>query len=568
MSPTAGATTRRFLNRKFAPTDWPSIQAQFDTLERIAQSADIDLATWLVQCSELEASIAEEGTKRYIDMTCHTDDAAREKAFLEFEEQISPKCKPRWEKLARTLLSHPKRAGLDPARWGLLLRSVENELALYRVENIPLEVEDTKLSQQYQKISGEMMVTWDGKERTLQQMAVYQEDRDRTVRQKSWETVARRRLQDRERLDDLYDRMIALRGERAKNAGFPSFRDYVFRARERWDYTPEHCFRFHEAVEKLVVPQMRRIQAERKKALGVDVLRPWDLAVDTHDGPPLRPFEKSEQLYDGCREMFRRVDPAFARMIDTLREAGNLDLESRRGKAPGGYQATLEEIRRPFIFMNAAGLNHDVFTFLHEGGHAFHALLAKDEPIMRYRSAPIEFCEVASMGMELLAIDNLDVFYKPEDVRRAKRKMLEGIIAIFPWIATVDAFQHWTCTHPKHTRQERTEQWRALRKRFGGVEDYGGYEDMQDAMWHRQPHIFCSPFYYIEYGIAQLGALQVWANHRRNGAKAVEQYRAALKLGGTKPLPELFAAAGAQFDLGEKTVGPMTDLVLKELESI
>jgi oligoendopeptidase F len=259
------------------------------------------------------------------------------------------------------------------------------------------------------------------------------------------------------------------------------------------------------------------------------------------------------------------VDPAFAQMIEVLRESKHLDLESRRGKAPGGYQATFEELRRPFIFMNAAGLNHDVFTFLHEGGHAFHALSAKEEPILRYRSAPIEFCEVASMGMELLAIEHLDVFYKPEDVKRAKRKELEGVLAIFPWVATVDAFQHWVYTHPGHTRAERTQAWRELRKRFGGLDDWTGLEDLHDAMWHRQPHIFCSPFYYIEYGIAQLGAIQVWANKKRDAKRAVEQYRAALKLGGTRPLPELFSAAGARFDLSEKTIKPAIDGVLEEL---
>lgn len=563
-----GSTTRRYLAQKFSPSNWASIAAQFDNLDRIAAKPDVDLGAWLVQCSELEAAIAEEGTKRYTAMTCHTDDPALEKSFLEFEEHISPRCKPRWQKLAHLLLDHPRRKELDPARWGLLLRSVENEVALFREENIPLEVEDTKLSQQYQKISGEMMVTFDGKERTLQQMAVYNEERDRTRRQAAWETVVNRRLRDREKLDDLFDQMIRIRHQRATNAGFANYRDFIFRARERWDYTPDDCFRFHEAVERSVVPQMRRIQEERKKALGVDVLRPWDLAVDTHDGPPLRPFDGSEKLYEGCREMFRRVDPMFSDMIATLRESGNLDLESRKGKAPGGYQATFEELRKPFIFMNAAGLNHDVFTFLHEGGHAFHALLAKDEPILRYRSAPIEFCEVASMGMELLAIDNLDVFYKPDDVKRAKRKELEGIITIFPWVATVDAFQHWIYLNPTHTRAERTEKWRELRKRFGGIDSYEGYGDVLDTMWHRQPHIFCSPFYYIEYGIAQLGALQVWANRKRNRQDAIRNYSAALKLGGTKPLPELFQAAGARFDLSEKTIKPAIEDVLEELAGV
>ncbi|NUN49913.1 MAG: M3 family oligoendopeptidase [Candidatus Brocadiae bacterium] len=565
MSQAPGATTRRYLSRKFLATDWTAISEQFDRLERIAASPDVDLSAWLLTWSELEAAIDEERTRRHIAYTCQTDDAAREKAFMEFEEQISPKCKPRWQALKKTLLNHPKRSALDPARWGLLLRSIENEFELFREENIPLDLEDTRLGQQYQKLMGAMTVTYDGKERTLQQMAGYQEQRDRAVRKEAWELVANRRLKDREALDGIYDQMVALRNRYAKNAGFQNFRDFIFRARERWDYTPDDCARFHDAVEKHVVPHVRALHAERKAQLKLDVLRPWDLAVDPLDAPPLKPFEGSERLIEGCREMFRRVHPDFQAMIDTLRQAGNLDLESRKGKAPGGYQTTLEELRTPFIFMNAAGLNQDVFTFLHEGGHAFHSLLAREEPILRYRYAPIEFCEVASMGMELLAMDGLDVFYPEADARRARRKELEGILAIFPWVATVDAFQHWIYTHPDHTRAERTQAWLALRERFGGLEDWTGYEAIRDSGWHRQMHIFNSPFYYIEYGIAQLGALQVWGNKKRNGKAAVESYRSALRLGGTRRLPDLFAAAGASFDLGEKTIRPAIEGVLQEL---
>jgi oligoendopeptidase F len=569
MSPaTPAQTTRRFLHQKFQPSSWPSVEGQFDTLDRLIAREDIDLGAWLTQASELEAAIDQEGTRRYTEMTCHTDDPVKEKAFLEFEEQISPRCRPRWFKLAKALLAHPRRGAMDKRRWEVLLRSFENHVALFREENIPLEVEDTKLAQQYQKTAGEMTVAYEGQEKTLQMMGPYQESRDRKVRQETWELVSNRRLRDREKIDGLYDRLVSVRDQRARNAGFASFRDYIFRARERWDYTADDCFRFHDAIEKHVVPALRKMHEERRRALKLEVLKPWDLGVDPHDRPPLKPFEGSDQLFKGCREMFHRVHPDFAAMIDSLRASGRLDLESRKGKAPGGYQTVFEELREPFIFMNAAGLNGDVFTFLHEGGHAFHSLHAKEEPILRYRSAPIEFCEVASMGMELLAIDHLDVFYAGDDIKRAKRKELEGIINLFPWIATIDAFQHWVYTHPKHTRDERTAQWRALRKRFGGLEDWTGQEAAHDAAWHRQPHLFGSPFYYVEYGIAQLGALQVWRNHRRDRAKAVEQYRAALKLGGTRPLPELFSAAGASLDLSEKTVAPCMGELMEELAKV
>jgi oligoendopeptidase F len=337
----------------------------------------------------------------------------------------------------------------------------------------------------------------------------------------------------------------------------------------RFDYGPADCFAFHEAVEKHVVPLLNEIHARRRAEMKVERLRPWDLAADPRGRAPLRPFATPEELVAGVERIFNRVDPALGRQFAEIAGLGLLDLASRKGKAPGGYQAQLEEVRKPFIFMNAVGVDQDVWTLLHEGGHAFHSFAAADEPLKDYRHAPLEFCEVASMGMELLAAPHVGEFYSDEDRARSIREHLEDAITLLPWIATVDAFQHWVYAHPQQTREERRAAWLAVYRRFRGkVTDWSGLEDEEATVWHRQSHIFTVPFYYIEYGIAQLGALGLWVRAKKDLASALAGYRKALALGGSRPIPELFAAAGLTFDLSERTVAPLARAVAEELAGL
>jgi oligoendopeptidase F len=392
---------------------------------------------------------------------------------------------------------------------------------------------------------------------------------DRPLREAAWRAGARRRLADRDRLDDLFEKMLSLRGRIAANAGCPNFGDYQFRAFHRFDYTPADCRRYHETVARHVVPLWRSILEARRGRMRVEALRPWDTAVDPEGRPPLKPFERPEDLVAKTAEVFRRTDPPLGEQFAMMGRLGLLDLASRKGKAPGGYQASLGEARKPFIFMNAVGTDDDVRTLLHEGGHAFHSLAATDEPLVAYRQAPLEFCEVASMGMELLAEEHLDVFYRAEDLKRSRWRHLEGVVWILPWVATIDAFQHWIYAHPGHSRAERQAAWLETFDRFGGgVLDWTGLAQEKAAAWHRQLHIFEYPFYYMEYGIAQLGALQLWVRARRDGAAALADYRRALALGGSRPLPELFAAAGIRFDFSEATIGPLMRMVGEELQRL
>jgi oligoendopeptidase F len=396
-------------------------------------------------------------------------------------------------------------------------------------------------------------------------MGRYLEDPDRPLRQEAWELVARRRLREADAIEQIFEQLLKLREQIAANAGFPNYLQYAFRARARFDYTPQDCLKFHDAIAAEVMPVLRQLQAQRRGQLGLAALRPWDLDVDPLNRPPLRPFEQIDTLVSNTADIFARLDSELAAQFALLRDLRLLDLDNRKGKAPGGYQSTLAEARLPFIFMNAVGLQRDVETILHEAGHAFHALAARGEDLHAYRSAPIEFCEVASMSMELLGNEFLEKFYPPDDARRARRVHLEGIVKIFPWIATVDAFQHWIYTHPGHSRAERQKAWLDLMDRFGGDVDWAGHEEARANLWHRQLHIFIHPFYYIEYGIAQLGALKVWANSKKNKALALRKYHRALSLGGSRPLPRLFQAAGCRFDFTRKTVQPLLKLVGTEL---
>jgi oligoendopeptidase F len=558
--------------RRFVPTGadmgrWEDLDPLFRQLLDARPASPAALERWLEDASELMAAIDEERTRRYVAMTCQTDDAERERAFLTYIEEIMPKVKPLADRLDQAYLNSPHRAALS-VRYRQLDRLIENRVSLFRQENVPLETEEARLKQQYQKITGAMAVTFRGKEHTLQQMARYLEETDRALRQEAWELVARRRLQDRDAIESIFDDLLKLRERIGRNAGFADYRAYAFRHRERFDYTPEDCLRFHDAVEQTVLPVVRRLHAERRQALRLDRLRPWDLDVDPLGRPPLRPFSDAAQLIGGVGRIFARVDPELAQQFRFMRDRALLDLESRKGKAPGGYQSTMAERRVPFIFMNAVGLDEDLRTLLHEGGHAFHMFAARQDPIIEHREAPLEFCEVASMGMELLASRYLDVFYlSPEDARRSYRDMLERIVLLFAWVATVDAFQHWLYTHPGHGHDKRRAAWLQTFRRFLGDLDYTGYEEIEATLWHRQLHVFLYPFYYIEYGIAQVGALQIWRRAKADHAGAVKRYREALALGGREPLPTLFAAAGAEFDFSARTLAPLMDEVAAALRN-
>ena len=557
----------------FAPADidgtqWSQVGPLYEQLLARTLKCKGCLEQLLLDRSEGDAAVGEARASLYIEMTRHTDDESIKAAYLKFVEEMDPKIKDISFKLDRRIVRCPFVDDLDQERYGVLLRGLDADVKLFREENISLEVDETKLGQEYSERCGAMTVEFDGEEKTLPQMGPYMQENDRDVRERAFRVVASRRLQDAEQMDDIFDKMITLRNTIADNADLDDYRDWAFRAKHRFDYTPATCEAFHRGVREQAVPLMHAMNARRRETMGLDVLRPWDLDVDTLGRSPLRPFDGAQELIDGTSRIFHRMDPSLGGLFDTMREGDALDLESRKGKAPGGYQYDRERRRVPFIFMNAAGLMRDVDTMVHEAGHAFHSMLSRDEPLVAYRHPPIEFAEVASMSMELIAHPFLDEFLSEEEAGRARRKHLEGVIGTLCWVATIDAFQHWLYTHPHHTRDQRDIYWLELHGLFGPDVSWEGLEAERTKLWQRQLHLFEVPFYYIEYGIAQLGALQMWMIYREDPARAIALYREAMSLGGSRPLPELFKSAGLVFDFGPVTIARLVAEVEAELASL
>ncbi len=547
---------------------WENLQSYYAQLVGRTIHDAAALERLLLDRSELDAAAEEAAANLYITMTRHTDDELARKRYLEFVEGVEPELKKVGFALDRKIVECPFAGQLDQVRYGVLLRGLRRSVEMFREANIPLETETTKLDQQYSEVNGAMTVQFEGEERTLPQMGRYLEETDRARRQASWEAVATRRLQDADRINDIFDKMVGLRHQAALNAGYTNFRDFQHARLQRFDYSPADCERFHAGAEKVCVPLLRKLNIERATALGVSPLKPWDLKVDLRGRAPLAPFNGAEDLVTRSSTIFHHMDKELGGMFDSMRSGDCLDLESRKGKAPGGYQYQRQRSRSPFIFMNAAGLHRDVVTMVHEAGHAFHSLLCAHDPLVSYRGSPMEFAEVASMSMELLTFPHLDAFYSKEDADRARRDHLESLSTMLPWIATIDAFQHWVYLNPTHTRKDREQYWLHLNDRFGPAVDWTGHEDALRNMWHRQLHIFGLPFYYIEYGIAQLGALQMWLQSRRDSAKALASYKKGLALGGSQPLPELFRASGLNFSFGPETMGELMDAVGRDLEKL
>lgn len=558
---------RRFLPQKLKVTSWEVLEPYFiQLLERDIHSK-AELEKWLRDRSELEAFCSEDLAWRYVKMTCDTTNKELEQAYLFFVTEIEPKISPLNDKLNRKLVASPYMNELDHEKYFIYLRSVKKEIEIFREENVPIVAEIQSESQKYGTIMGGMTVEIDGKEFTLQQAANFLKNPDRAKREEAFRKINATRMEHAAELDELFNRLISLRNQVGLNAGFANYRDYMFAALGRFDYTPEDCFAFHEAIQKEVVPIVKEFAEKRKAELKLDALRPWDMEVDTQNRPALEPFTSGDDLLEKTIRCFRKVDEYFAWCIETMDNMERLDLESRKGKAPGGYNYPMAETNVPFIFMNAASSTRDVETMVHEGGHAVHSFLSKDLELAAFKNCPSEVAELASMSMELLSYEGQHEFYKNKvDFNRAKQEHLEGIIKILPWIATIDKFQHWIYTNPAHTVEERKSYWLQLSREFGtGMVDWCGFETEQAYTWQKQLHLFEVPFYYIEYGMAQLGALAVWRNFMNNKARAVEQYKAALSLGYTRPISEIYKTAGIAFDFSSDYIKELMQFVKQEL---
>ncbi|AEA45486.1 M3 family oligoendopeptidase [Fluviicola taffensis] len=545
---------RKFVSPDFTCESWKSVESYLLDLQNRDISTKESFKQWLFDKSELEAVLEENMAWRYIKMTINTLDEKLTESYQFFVTEIQPNLAPFEDSLNQKMMasSFVKELATDKA-YSIYFRGVQSALELFREENISLETELSTLSQQFGAISGKQMISYEGKELTMPQAANFLKDPNETVRKEVYELITSRRLEDREALDDLFNQLIQLRNKVAKNADCVDYRDYKFKALGRFDYTVEDCLAFHDAIETLIVPIVKQISLKKLDKLGKSKLKPWDTEVDPDGLAPLKPFENGEELLDKSIAVFQKLDSYFGDCLKTMKTGGFLDLDSKAGKAPGGYNYPLYESGIPFIFMNAAGAQRDLTTMVHEGGHAVHSFLSRDLELTGFKSLPSEVAELASMSMELLTMELWGEFYTNEnDLKRAKLEQIESVVKVLPWIAQIDAFQHWIYTHPTHTTEERTQEWLKLSKRFGtGLVDYNGYEAVLESSWQKQLHLFEVPFYYIEYGIAQLGALGVWNNYKKNPAKALTDYKNALSLGYSKSIPEIYETAGLKFDFSQ-----------------
>ncbi|HVK48090.1 MAG TPA: M3 family oligoendopeptidase [Pseudobacter sp.] len=559
---------RNYLPADFTITTWETLEPWFKELLERPINASADMEKWLQDMSELEAMISEDACWRQIKMTCDTENKALEDAFVFFVTEIQPKMGPYADQLNRKLIENPFTNELNQKEYFTYLRGVKKSIDLFREENIPIHSELGVLQQQFGQISGKMTVSINGQEYTLQQAAKFLENPDRTIRETAYHAIQKRRLEDKDTLNELFSTLVQKRDKLAQNAGFSNYRDYKFKELGRFDYTKEDCFQFHEAVKLHVLPLVNAIYRKKKAKLGLDTLRPWDIDAEPAGITPLNPFKGGKELLEKTVQVFERLRPFFADCLRKMEDLKHFDLESRKGKAPGGYNCPLAESGAPFIFMNAAGQMGDVTTMVHEGGHAIHSFLAHPLKLSSFKEYPMEIAEVASMSMELFSMDAWEVFFdKEEDLMRAKEHQLERVITIFPWIATIDKFQHWVYENPNHTLEERAAKWMEILQEFSSDEiDFSGLENYRHYGWQRQLHLFEVPLYYIEYGIAQLGAIGLWMQFRDNKEAALDNYMNALSLGGTRTLPELYQAAGLVFNFSPEHIKKLMNFVKQELE--
>lgn len=561
---------RTFLPESFELTSWTELEPFYtDLTQREIQNAG-ELHKLLLDRSELESYLSENFAWRYIRQTCDTADETLVKSLQFFITEIQPQLAAYGNKLDKKIAGSPFRADLTGKGFNIAIRSLLKGIEIFREENIPLQTQAQTEERQYGAIAGAMTVTLDGEEMTLQKAADRLQSTDRKIREEAWRAISERRYQDHEKLDELLNRLITLRNEIAQNAGFANYRDYMFAAMGRFDYTPQDCIEFHEAVSISVVPMLETMAKHRKESLGVPSLRPWDLKVDVEGRKPLKPFNTGNELLEKTIRCFSRLDPFLGECLQILKTMGHLDLESRKGKAPGGYNYPLDETGVPFIFMNATSSLRDMVTLLHEGGHAVHSLVTRDLPLNTFKHTPSEVAELASMSMELLTMDYWDEFFEnEEDLRRAKIQHLESILETLPWVATVDKFQHWMYENPGHTTEERKDKWVDIYSQFSdNVTDWSQLEKFRSSLWQRQLHIYEVPFYYIEYGFAQLGAIGVWKNYKENKEKGLSGYLNALKLGYTATIGEIYNEAGISFDFSSENINALMNFVRKELEQL
>ncbi|MFP4458975.1 MAG: M3 family oligoendopeptidase [Candidatus Zixiibacteriota bacterium] len=559
---------RRFISEDFKVENWPQVQKIYEKILAKEVEGPDELIELLEEFTELGKIIGETMAWLYIDMTVHADQKEKRDIFNKFYSEIIANSQKYEFKFEKKFYENKYRTALPEEKYNHLNRIISNSMELYREKNIPLKVKQQELSNLYGEIISKMTVEFDGEEKTLQQMGIYQKDQNRDVRKEAFMLSSNRLVEDQKKLNNLFDELLSVRVKIAHNAGFDNYRDFKHQEKGRFDYTPEDLHKFHDSVESEVLPYLKELNEIRKEKLGIESVKPWDTSVDL-DGKNLKPFDSIDEFIENGIETLYRVDKDFGIELEKMKNTSFLDLENRKGKSPGGYCMPLAEHNSSFIFMNAVGLQRDLVTLVHESGHTMHNMLSKDIKIAYYKDTPSEIAELASMSMEFLTMEHWSEFYDDKnDLKKAQREQLEGTLKFMPWCMIVDAFQQWIYTHDDHNQKERAKYFAYLMDRFNSNVDWDEAIDYKMHKWLRQLHIFEVPFYYIEYGMSQLGALAVYRNYRRKPEKAVEKYKQFLSIAYSKPLKDTYRTAGIEFDFSREYIGGLVDFVREELDKI
>ena len=561
---------REYLPEKLEVSDWQVVESYFHELLSRKMLGFDDLKKWLRNRSELESFLQEELGWRYIRMSCDTANEEYSAAFNFFVGEIQPKIAPLSHQLDQFLLRNAFLSELIGRQYEILLRQVKKRVEIFREANVLLFAELQQKEQEFSAISGAMSIEWEGQEITLQQANNFLEQDDRNKREQVYQKIMARRAMDANRLDDLMNELLVSRNEIAANADFKDFRDFMFASLGRFDYTANDCIQFHEAVEKFLVPINEKIDAHHRKELQLDVLKPWDVSAAVKGKVPLQPFSSTEDAMTKTIACFHEIDPFLGSCMSQMKQANRIDLDSRKGKAPGGYNYPLYETGLPFIFMNSTNSLRDMVTLVHEGGHAVQSIVDRPLELVDFKNLPSEIAELASMSMELISMEHWHHYFENEqELKMAKRKHLEDVLKGLPWIACVDAFQHWIYTNPNHSVEERSNAWLKTYERFASKSvDWSGVESIKKLLWQKQLHIYEVPFYYIEYGFAQLGAIAMWRNYRLNPEQTIKQYLDALKMGYTASISEVYEKAGVRFDFSEDYIRELAGFVNEEWEKL
>lgn len=556
-----------YLKPDFNSSSWNSIEPYFkELLERPVNSKQ-DLEKWLSDQSELESVLSEYNRWIYVRTTVDTTDAKAKADQLDLYTNIFPHFAAYSYELDRKLISSPFLSELDHSVYFPFIRKVKGTVEIFRQENVEIQSRLSLRQSRYDEIIGAQTISFEGNEYTMQQAQVLLKSSDRAKREAVYKLMAERRAKDKDELDNLLTELIGMRHQLALNAGFKNYTEYRFKELGRFDYSADDCITFHQSVKDTVCPLLDILMEERKKMIGVDVLKPWDTDADKPGEKALRPASTGAELIQKTIDCFRHLDSYFAERIEIMRAMNYLDVESRVGKGPGGYNMSMPEIGVPFIFMNAANAEHDLITMVHEGGHAVHTFLSHPLPLTALKDVPSEIAEVASMGMELMTMPYWSEFYATEEeVTRARKNHLKYIVNVLAKTCLGDAFQHWLYNNPTHTVQERRSKWIELSRFFtSSLVDYSGFEYDLEIGYQRIMHFYAVPFYYIEYAFAELGAIALYKNFKADRQKAISDYKAALTLGYTKTIPEFYATAGVRFDFSKKYVSELVQFLQAEI---